>query len=63
MTLIGDFTLDPNQRPNSSQVYRLQLPPPEGNGLQSSIGSLAFDTHQELLWVGNECVRRKILGE
>lgn len=40
------------------QLQRLQLLPVEGNNLQSgAISTVAFDTHQELLWVGNDCVR------
>ena len=42
-----------------SQVQQLQLPPPEGGLLydpKQPVPALAFDTQQELLWVGNESV-------
>ncbi|MCJ1423563.1 poly(A)-specific ribonuclease [Sticta canariensis] len=40
------------------QLQRLQLLPVEGNNLQSgAISTVAFDTHQELLWIGNDCGR------
>ncbi len=42
-----------------SQVQQLQLPPPEGGALydpKQPAPAFAFDTQQELLWVGNESV-------
>lgn len=42
-----------------SQVQQLQLPPLEGGVLydpKQPAPALAFDTQQELLWVGNESV-------
>ncbi len=44
-----------------SQVQQLQLPPPEGGVLydpKQPAPALAFDTQQELLWVGNESVSK-----
>ena len=44
-----------------SQVQQLQLPLGEGGlhfDLKQPAPALAFDTHQDLLWVGNECVGR-----
>lgn len=46
------------QETENFQLHRLQLPPVEGNTLQSgTVSTVAFDTHQELLWAGTECVR------
>ncbi|RDW85660.1 PAB-dependent poly(A)-specific ribonuclease subunit PAN2 [Coleophoma crateriformis] len=36
------------------EVARLALPPPGLNALQTPVKTTAFDTHQELLWTGNE---------
>lgn len=44
-----------------SQVQQLQLPPPEGGMLydpKQPAPALGFDTQQELVWVGNESVRK-----
>lgn len=46
-----------------TQVQRLQIPAsdPAGTGAASgSISTIAFDSIQELLWVGNESVRSRI---
>lgn len=44
-----------------SQVARLQLPLSEKHGLPpapTGIGTLSFDTQQELLWIGTDSVSR-----
>ena len=46
-----------------SQVQQLQLPPPEGGLLydpKQTAPALAFDTQQDLLWVGNESVSNSL---
>ena len=39
-----------------SKVARTLLPPPAGLVAPTPVATLAFDTHQELLWAGNEYV-------
>lgn len=40
------------------QVHRITIPPPEARDIPTPASTLAFDTQQELLWVGNEYVSR-----
>ncbi len=42
-----------------TQIYQVQLPSPNvaQYGPIPNIGTLTFDTHQELLWVGDNFVR------
>lgn len=49
-----------------SQVQQLQLPPPEGGVLydpKQPAPAFAFDTLQELLWVGNESVSDRMWNQ
>lgn len=39
------------------KVRQIQLSPPELNQYAHIIATIAFDTHQELLWVGDDYVR------
>lgn len=41
------------------QVQRLQLPPSERHGIPptpTGVGTLSFDTQQDLLWIGTDSV-------
>ena len=42
-------------RPFGYQVHQIHLPPTQDDqfGPIANIGTIAFDTHEELLWVGN----------
>ena len=42
-------------RPFDYQVHQIHLPPTQDDqfGPIANIGTIAFDTHEELLWVGN----------
>ena len=40
------------------QIHRITVPPPEARDIPTPASALAFDTQQELLWVGNEYVSR-----
>ena len=39
-----------------SQVHRITVPPPGLHELPTPASAIAFDTQQELLWIGNEYV-------
>lgn len=45
------------------QVHSYQLPGPSVDQFTSvsNIGTIAFDTHEELLWVGDNSVRSPII--
>lgn len=40
------------------KVRQVQLSPPNLNQFAHIIATIAFDTHQELLWVGDDYVSR-----
>jgi hypothetical protein len=44
------------RKPNIAQVNRITIPPNTAHDLPTPASTIAFDTQQELLWVGNEYV-------
>ena len=40
----------------STQLQRITVPPPDVHAEPTPASTVAFDTQQELLWVGNEYV-------